>query len=72
LLYTGEGELELGLDAGHANNAHVRGGPARVIKQRRQPDAGVAPQYKSAALPGPHIGEETVDELELLPPVEQH
>jgi hypothetical protein len=72
LLYTGEGELELGLDAGHANHAHVRGGPARVIEQRRQPDARLASQYNSTAIPRPHIGEETVDELELLLPVEQH
>ncbi len=43
-----------------------------MVEQRRQTNARAAPQHKCSALGLPRTGEETVDELELLLPVEQH
>jgi hypothetical protein len=72
LLYSREGEMELGLDAGHADHAQVGGGLAGAIEERAQPDSRVASEDKRTALAPTHIREQTIDGLELLLPPEQH
>jgi hypothetical protein len=67
-----EGQLELALHAGRPDNGGRPGALARVLEQRRLPDAGLATDRQSAAAGGRRLVEKTVDSRSLLPPPYEH
>ena len=54
-MQSGERELSLRLHPGAANQHNVISSRAQIVKQRRLPDARLAPKYQGPAAAGPDV-----------------